>query len=259
MEKPTILIVDDDDAIRSVLVAMLTVQDFQVHEVNNADKAMTLFKQRSFDLAMVDYLMPGSMDGLQLLTWLRQYYPQTDVIIMTGYATLDNSIVALRHGAYDYLIKPITPSTVIESVQGCLRKRQAEAERQRLIAQMEAMLNQLKRQGPGNNAEIGPEERIFATPDLIIDRKKRIVVHGGEALTLTATEFDILEFLASNSERVVTAKELIRAVQGYDIDELDARPIVRVNIRRLRQKIEEDANHPEHILTVRTHGYRFVG
>jgi len=259
MEKSTILIVDDDDIIRKVLVAILTKQDYQVYEAINSDKAITLFKQRSFDLALVDYLMPGSMDGLQLLSWLRQYHPHTDVIIMTGFATLDNSIVALRQGAYDYLIKPVTPLTVIESVQGCMRRRQAEAERQRLIAQMEAMLNQLKGQRADSNAEFNADERIFATPDLIIDRKKRLVVHRGEALTLTATEFDILEYLASNSERVVTAKELIRAVQGYDIDELGARPIVRVNIRRLRQKIEEDANHPKHILTVRTHGYRFVG
>ncbi len=253
----TILVVDDDYAIRKVLAATLEAQEYTVAQASDADKAVALFKQRGFDLAMIDYQMPGgSMDGLELLAWVRQNHPTCDVIIMTGFATLDNSILALRKGAYDYLIKPIALSQVLESVQSCLQHRQAEAERQRLISQMEAMLAQLRGNGPGEEAR--PDERILESSDLIIDRKKRLVVHRGEQVTLTSTEFDILEFLAAHSERVVTSKELIRSVQGYEIDELEARPIVRVNIRRLRQKIEDDPNIPTHILTVRTHGYRFV-
>jgi DNA-binding response OmpR family regulator len=260
MEKSTILIVDDDEAIRKVLVATLSAQDYQVVQADNADGAISLVMQQPVDLALIDYQMPGgAMDGLELLAWLRQHFPQTDVIMMTGFATLDNSILALRRGAYDYLIKPITLSTVIESVQGCMKKRQAETERLRLIAQMEAMLLQLKGQQAGTSTGAPSEERFFKTTDLIIDRKKRLVVHRGEPVSLTSTEFDILDYLASHSERVVMASELIKAVNGYEVDELEARPIVRVNVRRLRQKVEEDANHPEHILTVRTHGYRFVG
>jgi DNA-binding response OmpR family regulator len=260
MEKQTILVVDDDEAIRRVLMDILGAQGYLVFQASNSDNAAFLFKQRSFELALIDYQMPGgSMDGLELLGWVRQYYPQTDVIMMTGFATLDSSILALRRGAYDYLIKPITLSMVVESVQNCMQKRQAEAERLRLIAQMEAMLNQLKGQQAGSAAEALPDDRILETPDLIIDRKKRIVVHHGRPVTLTSTEFDILDYLASHAERVVMSSELIQAVQGYNVDEVDARPIVRVNVRRLRQKVEEDPNHPEHILTVRTHGYRFVG
>lgn len=260
MDTPSLLIVDDDEAIRKVLLAMLEAQAYHVGQASNADEAIALFQQHSYDLVLTDYQMPsGSMDGLELLSWLRQNYPGTDVILMTGFATLDNSILALRRGAYDYLIKPITISQVLESVHGCLQKRQAENERLGLIAQMEAMLEQLK----GQHATVSTPEavsagRILESSDLIIDRKKHLAVHRGRQVNLTSTEFDMLEYLAAHSERVVTAQELIRSVQGYNIEELDARPIVRVNIRRLRQKIETDPNIPEHIITVRTHGYRFV-
>jgi two-component system KDP operon response regulator KdpE len=101
--------------------------------------------------------------------------------------------------------------------------------------------------------------RFIQTPALTIDRQKRLVVKDGKPLMLTSTEFDLLDFLASQPERVVTAQELIRAVQGYEISENDARPIVRVHIRRLRQKLEENPDQPGYILNVRGKGYRFVG
>ncbi len=85
-----------------------------------------------------------------------------------------------------------------------------------------------------------------------------MVVQNGELISLSPTEFDMLDYLVSNGDRVVSASELIRAVQGYEMDEMDARPIVRVNVRRLRQKIEEDTANPRHILTVRSRGYRFA-
>jgi DNA-binding response OmpR family regulator len=260
MGTPSLLIVDDEEAIRKVLLGTLEAQTYHVRQASNADEAVALCRQQSYDLVLTDYQMPGgSMDGLELLAWLRQNYPATDVILMTGFATMDNSILALRRGAYDYLIKPITISQLLDSVHGCLQKRQVENERLRLIAQMEAMLEQLKGQHAAvSTPEAASAGRILESSDLIIDRKKRLAVHRGQQVTLTATEFDILEFLAAHSERVVTAQELIHSVQGYDIEELDARPIVRVNIRRLRQKIESDPNNPEHILTVRKHGYRFV-
>jgi DNA-binding response OmpR family regulator len=260
MDSPSLLVVDDDEAIRKVLLGTLEAQSYHVSQACDADEAMALAQQHNFDLVLTDYQMPsGSMDGLELLSWLRQNTPATDVILMTGFASMDNSILALRRGAFDYLIKPIAISQVLESVRGCLQKRQAANERLRLIAQMEAMLEQLKGQHAAvSTPEVTSAGRILEASDLIIDRKKRLVVHRGQQVTLTATEFDMLEFLAAHSERVVTAQELIRSVQGYDIEELDARPIVRVNMRRLRQKIETDPNHPEHILTVRTHGYRFV-
>jgi DNA-binding response OmpR family regulator len=74
---------------------------------------------------------------------------------------------------------------------------------------------------------------------------------------LSPTEFDILDYLVANSDRVVSASEIIQAVQGYEMEEMEARPIVRVNIRRLRQKIEDDTSNPRHIVTVRSRGYRF--
>jgi DNA-binding response OmpR family regulator len=204
--------------------------------------------------------MPNSpLDGLELLVYLRNHYPIMDLIMLTGFATLDTSIAALRQGAYDYLIKPVSIHQVTEVVQSCMTKRKEANDRQQLISQIETMLKQLKGESAEAETIVQQPGRIVETPDLFIDRKKRLVVHRGRPVELTATEFDMLDYLATHSDRVVTARELVRAVQGYDIDEVDARPIARVNVRRLRQKLEDDPNNPQYIITVRTRGYRFTG
>ena len=93
----------------------------------------------------------------------------------------------------------------------------------------------------------------------MVDRQKRLVVCDDEPVTLSATEFDLLDYLMRHSQRVVTARELIREVQGYDVAEVDARPIVRVHIPSLRQKLRDDSEQPRYIANVRGKGYRFVG
>jgi DNA-binding response OmpR family regulator len=101
-------------------------------------------------------------------------------------------------------------------------------------------------------------ERFVKTPRLTIDRQKHLVVQEDQLLELTPTEFDTLDYLATYSDRVVTARELVQAAQGYDLAEANARPIVRVHLQRLRQKLGDDPDHPRVILNVRGKRYRFV-
>jgi len=120
-------------------------------------------------------------------------------------------------------------------------------------------LRALRIEGESNPALAGVKDRFAKTATLMIDRQKRIVVRGDMLLELTGTEFDVLDYLAQHAERVVTASELVRATQGYDLMEADARPLVRVHIQRLRQKLEDDPTNPRFIVNVRGRGYRFVG
>ncbi len=254
-----ILVVDDEKTIRTVIGEALQSAGYRVQTAANADHALQACLADPIDLALVDMRMPGSMDGMGLLREIHRQWPQMVVILLTAYATLDSAITALREGAYDYLVKPASLVQILETVERGLAKRREEARRQQLIARLEETMMELRREARVAPPEVTATDRFIQTPTLMMDRQKRIVVRGDNEIALTATEFDLLDYLLRNCERVISASELIRAVQGYDLVEADARPILRVHIQRLRQKLEDDPERPRYILNVRGRGYRFAG
>lgn len=254
-----VLIIDDEENKRQAWSNALKKQGYDAYQADCIEDALTFFKGGKLGLALFNINMNGKMTGPDFLDWIQKNHPGTDVIVIATHNTLDSSIGALNKGAYDYLVKPVNTMEVVSRVERCMTERRESAERLQLINQVEMMLNQLKKQIVPEGETRLNHEHILKTPSIIVDRRKRLVVEDGEPIQLSPTEFDMLDYLVSNSERVVSASELIRAVQGYDMDEMDARPIVRVNIRRLRQKIEEDTSNPRHIVTVRSKGYRFAG
>lgn len=259
MDHPSrILIVDDEETICTIIADALQGRGYQVKTSLSVVDALRACKESTFDLALIDLKIPGSMDGLDLLKEIHRHWPQVVVIMLTAYATLDSALAALRQGAHDYLIKPASIAEIIQSVESGLAKGRAEARRHHFIQRLEETLQELKGEEIADNGD-SSADRFVQTSTLKIDRLKRLVVRGDKPLMLTATEFDLLDYLTRNVERVVTARELIKAVQGYDLHEVDARPIVRVHIQRLRQKIEDNPQHPRHILNVRGKGYRFAG
>ena len=100
-----ILIVDDEATVRSVLSQVLEEDGFETTEAANGEEALEFLKKEPFSLVITDIMMPG-MTGIELLVKIKQLYPDTQVIIITSYASLDTALTALRHGAYDYLFKP---------------------------------------------------------------------------------------------------------------------------------------------------------
>jgi len=255
-----ILIVDDEAIIRTVIQDALQDRGWEVCAVADSAEALRECADSEFDLALLDIKMPGPLDGMGLLAEIHSRAPQTIVIMMTGYATLDSAITALRQGAYDYLTKPTSLTQIVESVERGLARRREVVRRQQLISSLEDTLRALKNESRAN--ELTPETnnaRFVQTPRLTIDRQKRLVAIGNQPVDLSPTEFDLLDFLATHANRVVTARELVQAVQGYDLVEADARPLVRVHLQRLRQKLGDDSQDPRLILNVRGKGYRFVG
>jgi two-component system KDP operon response regulator KdpE len=259
MKVEHILVVDDEKSIRMVISEALETAGYRVQSAAEPAQALALFKDHAFDLAMIDLRMQSALDGIGLLKEIRRRSPSTVVIVLTGFGTLDSAIMALREGAFDYLTKPASIAQIIESVERGLSKRREHARHQQLITQLEQTLRDLKSESERESAPTRVEERFAKSSNLVIDRHKRLVVHAGEPVELTAVEFDILDYLAHHADRVITASELLRATQGYELMEADARPLVRVHIQRLRQKLEDDPLNPQFIVNVRGKGYRFVG
>jgi len=260
MSTPTasILVVDDEETIRTIVAEALTSQGHHVQAAASSEQALRACESAPFDLVLLDLKMPGAMDGIDLLTKIRRRWPSTVVIMMTGYGTLDSAITALRAGAFDYLTKPASIAQIVESAERGLAKQREETRRQQLIAHLEETLHELKTEDRATTTDPQVAQRFAQTATLLIDRQKRLVVCGNTPVELTVTEFDLLDYLARHSDRVISASELIKATQGYDLIEADARPSVRVHIQRLRQKLGDDPEHPRYILNVRGKGYRFV-
>lgn len=263
-----VLVVDDEQPVRVTLKEVLSREGYVVLTASSGQEALQLMGDMAVDLVMVDLKMEG-MDGLTLIEEIKQQWPATVLIILTGYATLESALKALRCGAHDYLLKPSGPEDIKRSVREGLEKRWRETRRKDLLAQIEAGVRELTEALPPRTAR-GPEASRDATPvppesplplkvgKLAIDVQKHMATLNGKPLNLTPVEFGTLTHLAREAGRVVACAALVRAVQGYDCYEQEARTIMKTHIRHLRQKLESDPSNPEYILNVRGMGYMLV-
>lgn len=222
-----ILVVDDENTLRHFLRLNLQDQGYLVSEAADGKTAISLIDQHHFDVALVD-LRLTDMDGLDIMRHLRKVSPQTSVIILTAYATLDSSIEALRQGAHDYLIKPCNTAELLTSVADGIARQSAEPP----ILRREE------------------DQTVLEVRNLKLNLTNRQVSRDGEIINLTPTEFDILATLMANSETAIDSTTLIKQVRGYEATEADARAIARVHIHRLRHKLEVDPANPKYVSTV---------
>lgn len=133
-----LLVVDDEETLRSVVSQVLSADGFVVAEAASGEEALEAFQAVSHPLVITDIRMKG-MSGIELLTRIKEHNPDTQVVIMTSHASLDSAITALRAGAYDYLVKPFESLDLISAVAG------RAAEKARLVAQNRELVEQLKR------------------------------------------------------------------------------------------------------------------
>ena len=255
-----LLIVDDERATRLSLSEIFTLRGAIVMAAADGQEALNLITQTNFDLIILDIKMPG-ISGLQVLESVQKTSPTTVIILLTAHATVDSAIRALRQGAFDYILKPAQPRVIIEVVERGLGKRQEYLRRQNLVGLMEQTVEAFKAGAtlPAAPNTLAGSEAQARVGDLLVDTQRRQARLAERILDLTPTEFDTLAYLARHAERVVSCRELVQAVHGYETTEHAARPIMRVHIHRLRQKIETDATKPVHLLTVRSAGYMLVG
>jgi len=222
----TVLVVDDEPIVRDVVVRYLQRDGFQTLVAADGDTARELIEQSQPQLVVLDVMLPGT-DGLALCRWIRSR-GDLPVIMLTARGEEADRIVGLELGADDYVTKPFSPRELAVRVQTVLRRATP----------------------PSSTA------RRIELEGLTIDPRTREVERDGEMLRLTAKEFDLLYFLASNPRRVFSRDQLMGRVWGYEAA-VDT-GTVTVHMRRLRSKIERDPSSPRHLETVWGVGYRFV-
>ena len=226
MPKHTVLIVDDEAAIRGMLCIALEAADFNVLDAENAQQAHAMIIDKQPDMVLLDWMMPGTT-GLELLRRLKrdELTAKTPIIMLTAKAEEDSKIAGLDSGADDYIPKPFSPRELISRVNAVLRRIGREALKEPI--------------------SIG---------ELIFDPLGHRVSIAGEPINLGPTEYRLLQFFLTHQERVYSRGQILDYVWGGNVY-LDERT-VDVHIRRLRKAISV-AGHENYVQTVRGAGYRF--
>jgi DNA-binding response OmpR family regulator len=260
MSNVRILVVDDEAAERITLGEVLRLEGYHVTLAASGEEALNIVQnEASFDMTILDLRLPG-IDGIQVLEGIRQQSPETVVMLITGYGTLETAVQAMRKGAYDFLLKPCPVDEVLAAVRRALIELKQERHRRTLVARLQDTLQELLATDDIAEVEVEEEEddQILRVGAVAMDRAKHLVTHKDETVELTPTEFRLLECMLSRVDEVCTPQELVRCAQGYETDAWGARSIVRVHIRRLRRKLEPDPENPVYILNVRGVGYLFA-
>jgi DNA-binding response OmpR family regulator len=221
----TVLVVDDEPIVRDVVTRYLERDGHRIVAAGDGLEARGLIEREAPSLVVLDVMLPGETDGLSLCRWIRST-SDLAVILLTARGEETDRIVGLELGADDYVTKPFSPRELATRVRTVLRRAQPSPP-------------------PPERVEVGP---------LTIDAGRREARRDGQLLRLTAREFDLLWFLASNPNRVFSRDQLMARVWGYSAA-LDT-GTVTVHVRRLREKLEEDASAPQLLETVWGAGYR---
>jgi DNA-binding response OmpR family regulator len=220
-----VLVVDDDDDVRNVLLRALGADGYRVDVVADGPSARQAIAGTPPDLVVLD-LGLAAEDGLDILTHLRE---TTDlpVILLTGRGEEQDKILGLKLGADDYLVKPFSSGE--------------------LSARIASVLRRTRRSAPAASIEF---------EDLRVDLITREVIVRGETVQMTAKEFDLLAFLAASPRQVFDREQLLRHVWASSSEWQDSATVTEY-VRRVRRKIEQDADRPRWVTTVRGVGYRF--
>jgi len=229
MKKLTILVVEDDAAIRRGIVDALEFAGYGVLQAGTGSAAEELVTTATFDLALLDLVLPGK-SGLDILRQLRESQPTLPAIVLTAKGSESDRIRGLRLGADDYVTKPFS-----------IRE---------LLARIEAVL----RRSPERPHTL----QTIKLPDGLADLERReIRFDNGATTDLTEREVDLLLYLASNANRAVARDELLTRIWHIKPQKVETRTI-DMHIARLRDKLRTDPSQPDIIQTVRGKGYRFV-
>lgn len=225
-----ILVVDDEASVVEVVSLYLQREGFQVRVAGDGRSALIAIREKLPALVVLDLMLP-EIDGLAILQMLRDHAAlDVPVIMLTARRQETDRIYGLELGADDYVTKPFSPAELVSRVKAVLRRS-------------------------AGVSLSGGGERPLSFGDLKIDPKSRQVTVRGENIELTATEFNLLHFMACSPRQVFKRDQLLENVWGF-FEYVDP-STVTVHIRRLREKIEVDPGNPLWLLTVWGVGYKF--
>ena len=235
-DKKKILIVDDEKPIVEILTYNLHKEGYETIEAYDGEQAITLALTQKPDLILLDIMLP-KVDGLTVCKRIRHTLTNVPILILSAKDEEIDKILGLELGADDYITKPFSVRELVARVKANLRKVEAVSNSQIIEEQKQDKKKESK----------------IIVGDLELDLDKFEVKVRGEVMDLTLREFEVLKFLASQPEQVVTRETLLEKVWGYeyfgDIRTVD------VTVRRIREKIEKDTSAPKILITKRGVGY----
>jgi two-component system KDP operon response regulator KdpE len=224
MNKPVVLVVDDEPQILRVMRASLPIRGYEVLTASTAEEALNQVSKQVPDLVILDLAMP-EMSGLEVCRRVREF-SSVPIIVLSAKGSESDKVAALDLGADDYVTKPFGMDELLARVRAVLRRLSAT------------------------------NDRVLVVGDVTIDIDEHRVVVGGKEIRLTPKEFDVFKYLVNNAGKVVTHRALLQTVWGWE--STDQTEYLRVFINQLRRKIEMDASHPRYLITEPWVGYRFV-
>jgi two-component system response regulator RegX3 len=222
-----VLVVEDEPNLREPLVYLLEKEGYEVSEAEDGNRAISEFRSSNIDLILLDLMLPG-ISGNEVCRIIRAE-SQVPIIMITAKDTEIDKVVGLEIGADDYVTKPYST--------------------RELLARMKAVLRR------GAEPKSTSDSGIMKAGPVVMDLDRHTVSVNGEQIQMPLKEFELLELLMENVNRVLTRGQIIDRVWGSnyfgDTKTLD------VHVKRVRSKIEEDPSRPRHLLTVRGLGYKF--
>jgi two-component system, OmpR family, KDP operon response regulator KdpE len=224
MNKPEILIIDDEPQIRKLLQIALESNDMRVRQASTGTEGLHMAAAHTPDLILLDIGLPDR-SGHEVLRQLRQWCSRP--IIMLSVQDGEQDIVqALDNGATDYLSKPFRTGELLARIRSCLRR-----------------------------GEVATTDAVFTFGDLQMDLEAHTVKRMGEIIKLTSTEYNLLTLFVRNEGKVLTHRHILREVWGIGYQ--TETQYLRVFVAQLRKKLEQDPTRPKHIITESGVGYRF--
>lgn len=223
-----VLVVDDDSHIRDICRLYLTQAQFQVEEAANGVEGLEFIQRHPPDLVVLDVMLP-ELDGIGLLTKIRERDQWLPVLMLTALGNEEQRIRGLTLGADDYLTKPFSPREMVARVQTLLRRAHSSVRTQ--------------------------AGEVLRATGLIVDEGQHQAWREGQPLTLTPREFDLLSYFLRHPRQILTRTQLVEHVWGFDFEGEDR--TVDVHVTRLRAKLEGANPQYRYIHTVWGVGYRF--
>ncbi len=225
-----VLILDDEASIRGFVHVNLKRSGFGVIEAESGEQALQLVKNhRDIAIALLDVMLPG-IDGFAVCRELRNQYPAMGIIMLTAKGQDQDKVAGLSLGADDYVVKPFSPTELVARVQALWRR-----------------LSTL----PTDAAQVDQ----LASGPFVIRLKERALYKDSRPIALTPRELEIIVYLIEHQNQAVSRDQLLNEIWGQHY--VGDPKVVDVNMRRIREKIEDDPAHPRYIETIWGYGYRW--
>jgi two-component system KDP operon response regulator KdpE len=228
VDKKNILIVDDDPAILRLLSTNLKARGYEVTTATDGEESLDAVQRDFVDLIILDLMMP-KVDGVEVCRRIREW-SDIPIIILSARGDENAKVKCLELGADDYLTKPFGIPELMARIKTAFRHR--------------------------GDPTVAPAQATFTCDGLEINFAKRRVTVNGREITLTPTEYSLLQYLAVNSDKVLTHNMLLQNVWGNEYS--SEKEYLRVFVGRLRRKLEPDAKNPKYIQTIPGVGYHLA-